>query len=102
MVLSEHLYVERKSTYKAAAVIEYNASQMDAPIVSVKGEELQADAIVQIARKFGIPIVERPEVTRTLSLVDEGTPIPEKLYKAVAIVLNELDKVLSHHKSLKT
>ncbi len=87
--------MDKKPTYKAAAIIEYDSDHMEAPVVSLKGEDHQADSIVQIARKFGIPVVERTEIARTLALADEGTQIPEKLFKAVALVLNELDKVFA-------
>ncbi len=88
--------VTRRVIFKAAAVIEYDAKLMDAPMLSAKGTEYNADAIVQIARKYGVPLVERPEITRTLSLVEEGTLIPESLFRAVALILTELDRVLKH------
>lgn len=85
----------KPSIYKSAAVLEYDSASMEAPLLSSKGEGDLADYIVQIARRYNIPVVERPEITRTLLLAEEGTPIPEKLFRAVALVLNELEKVVS-------
>jgi flagellar biosynthetic protein FlhB len=44
--------------------------------------------IRELARKAGIPILERPPLTRLIyKLVPEGREIPAQLYQAVAEVL---------------
>ena len=80
--------------YRNAVVLEYDDERMIAPELSAKGEAYLADEIVKLARKYKVPIVERPEISRSLLLLDEGTSIPEKLYKAVATILNEIEKVV--------
>jgi flagellar biosynthetic protein FlhB len=54
----------------------------------VKGADLMALRIREVAEKSGVPIVERPPLARALySDVDEGQEIPCELYQAVAEVL---------------
>jgi flagellar biosynthetic protein FlhB len=71
-----------------AVALQYDAKTMAAPILLAKGADLMAQRIVQIARSYGIPIVQRPAVARTIyAAVKPGQPIPEALYMAVAEVL---------------
>ena len=47
-----------------------------------------AEKIREIARAYGVPIIRKPELTRTIySTVDLGGLIPDTLYVAVAEVL---------------
>ena len=42
----------------------------------------------EIARAYGVPIIRRPELARTIySTVEPGNPIPDTLYVAVAEIL---------------
>jgi len=53
-----------------------------------KGADHLAEKIKEIARAYGVPIVRKPELARTIySTVELGGPIPETLYVAVAEVL---------------
>jgi flagellar biosynthetic protein FlhB len=71
-----------------AIALRYDAKEMDAPIVVAKGADLMAEKIREIARAYGVPIIRRPELARTIySTVKPGNPIPEALYVAVAEVL---------------
>ncbi|MCX5645679.1 MAG: flagellar biosynthesis protein FlhB [Phycisphaerae bacterium] len=71
-----------------AVALRYDAKTMEAPMLLAKGADLMAQRIVTIARSYGIPIVQRPEVARTIyANVKPGQPIPEALYMAVAEVL---------------
>lgn len=71
-----------------AVALRYDSKQMDAPIMVAKGADHLAERIREIARAYGIPIVRRPELARTIySTVKPGNPIPEALYVAVAEVL---------------
>ncbi len=59
-----------------------------APEVLAKGRGLLAQKIKEIARENEVPIVEKPELARTIyKLADVGSLIPPELYKAVAEVL---------------
>ena len=71
-----------------AVALRYDAKEMDAPVVVAKGADLMAEKIREIARAYGVPIIRRPELARSIySTVKPGNPIPEALYVAVAEVL---------------
>jgi len=79
-----------KNKYKLAVGLEYDEVDSETPVIGAKGEYFSADEIVKIAKRFGIPVVENPELAQALKLIDEDKPIPEELFEAVAVVLNEL------------
>ena len=71
-----------------AVALRYEGKTMDAPVLVAKGADHLAEKIKEIARAYGVPIVRRPELARTIySTVEPGHPIPEALYVAVAEVL---------------
>jgi flagellar biosynthetic protein FlhB len=71
-----------------AVALRYDAKTMDAPVMLAKGADQLAEKIRDIARAYGVPVVRRPELARTIySSVKPGEPVPEKLYAAVAEVL---------------
>lgn len=71
-----------------AVALRYDAKTMEAPVLVAKGADNLAQEIMRIARSYGIPIVQRPEVARAIfASVKPGHPIPESLYVAVAEVL---------------
>ena len=71
-----------------AVALRYEGKTMDAPVMVAKGADHLAEKIKEIARAYGVPIVRRPELARTIySSVESGQPIPENLYVAVAEVL---------------
>jgi flagellar biosynthetic protein FlhB len=71
-----------------AVALRYNSKEMEAPIMVAKGADHLAERIREIARAYGVPIIRRPELARTIySTVKPGNPIPEALYVAVAEVL---------------
>jgi flagellar biosynthetic protein FlhB len=71
-----------------AVALRYEAEKMEAPMLVAKGADYLAEKIREIARAYGVPIVRRPELARTIySTVEEGSPIPPSLYVAVAEVL---------------
>ena len=62
---------------------------MDAPVLLAKGADHLAEKIREIARAYGVPIISRPELARTIySTVKPGQSIPDSLYIAVAQVLS--------------
>lgn len=81
-----------KTKYKTAVGLQYEATKMNAPQLSVKGQNLMADEIVEIAKRFGVPVVEKERLAKALSALELGQSIPEDLYEAVAVILNEIDK----------
>lgn len=71
-----------------AVALRYEAKATEAPILVAKGAGPLAEKIREIARAYGVPIVTRPELARTIySTVETGNPIPEPLYVAVAEIL---------------
>jgi len=74
--------------------IQYDAKEMDAPVVLAKGDDFIAMKIREIARENEIPIIENPPVARLLHGLDLGENIPEDLFKVVA-------EILAHVYSLK-
>jgi len=71
-----------------AVALRYEPKTMDAPVMVAKGADLLAERIREIARAYGVPIISRPELARTIfSTVEPGQPIPEGLYVAIAEVL---------------
>ena len=71
-----------------AVALRYETKTMDAPVVLAKGADHLAEKIREIARAYGVPIIRRPELARTLySAVKPGDSIPQALYVAVAEVL---------------
>ena len=71
-----------------AVAIRYDSKTMEAPILVAKGAGYLAEKIREIARAYGVPIITKPELARTIySTVKAGNPIPESLYVAVAEIL---------------
>lgn len=72
-----------------AVALRYVMDEMAAPVVVAKGARLLAQRIRDVAVENKVPIVERPELARTLyRTVDIGRPIPETLFRTVAEVLS--------------
>jgi flagellar biosynthetic protein FlhB len=71
-----------------AVALRYDMVSMDAPIVIAKGARLVAARIRDIGIEHRVPIVEKPELARTLyRTIDLGQAIPEGLFRVVAEVL---------------
>ena len=78
--------------YRRAVGLHYDGSGDQAPEISLKGDALDADEIVRLARRYGVPVVERSDLVGALDRLDQGETIPEKLYRAVALVLVQLER----------
>jgi flagellar biosynthetic protein FlhB len=84
-----------------AVALRYEARTTEAPILVAKGAGHLAEKIREIARAYGVPIVRRPELARTIySTVETGNPIPEALYVAVAGILAMIYR-LRHRKEVR-
>ncbi len=71
-----------------AVVLKYDANTMDSPQMVAKGKDHLADKIREIARAYGVPIVRKPELARTIyKTVKVGNSVPSQLFTAVAEVL---------------
>jgi flagellar biosynthetic protein FlhB len=71
-----------------AVALRYAPGEMGAPTVVAKGAEHVAERIKEIARRHGVPVVERRALARALfRSVPVGGEIPGTLYRAVAEIL---------------
>lgn len=71
-----------------AVALRYDAKTMEAPAMVAKGADHLAEKIREIARAYGVPVIRKPELARTIySTVKLGDTIPQTLYAAVAEVL---------------
>lgn len=71
-----------------AVALKYDAKSMEAPAMVAKGKAHTAEKIREIADSHGIPIIRKPELTRTMySTLEPGDAIPQELYVAVAEVM---------------
>ncbi|MFC1781104.1 flagellar biosynthesis protein FlhB [Planctomycetota bacterium] len=71
-----------------AVALKYDAKTMDAPVLVAKGADHVAEKIREVARAYGVPIISRPELTRTIyASIEPGNAIPENLFVAIAKVL---------------
>ena len=74
--------MEDKSVKKAIA-LKYDHHD-SAPNVVAIGKGLVAKRIIENARESGIPLVQEPEVAQELSQLYLGSPVPPRLYQAIA------------------
>lgn len=77
-----------------AVAVRYEAGTMESPVLLAKGVDHMAEKIRETARAYGIPILRRPELTRTIhATVKPGEAIPPELYVAVAEVLAMIHRI---------
>ena len=55
-------------------------------------EQRLGERVVSLARRYNIPVVERPELVRALEGLEIDSEIPPKLFKAVAVLISELER----------
>jgi flagellar biosynthetic protein FlhB len=71
-----------------AIALRYDRGTMPAPRVVAKGSGLMARRITELARRHGVPVMERKPLAQALfKAVKAGQEIPAALYYAVAEVL---------------
>lgn len=71
-----------------AVALRYAPGEMGAPVVVAKGAEYVAERIKEIARRSGVPVLERRALARALfRAVPIGGQVPGALYRAVAEIL---------------
>lgn len=74
-----------RNKYKKSVALRYD--EIGAPRVTASGDGLIADAIIERAREFDVPVVEDAKLANLLSRVPLGDEIPVELYQAVAEIL---------------
>ena len=78
--------MKQREKIKKAVAIEYSSNPV--PIVTAKGEEEMAFAIIEEARKRGVHVAEDPQLVAVLSQLKLDEEIPEQLYATIAVVLS--------------
>ena len=79
--------MSRKSQSEARQAIALNYDGQTAPILSAKGDDELAEAILAIAREYEVPIYENAELVRLLARLELGDAIPEALYRCIAEII---------------
>ena len=74
----------RTDDIKKAVALKYDPSSMNAPEVVAKGVGKVAERIIEMARKHGIPVEERPDLVDDLLRLELFSEIPEEMYMVIA------------------
>lgn len=72
---------------RAALAVRYDTARDRAPRVVAKGKGEMADRILSVAREFGVPVHEDPELVEALARLEIQEQIPPELYQVMAEVL---------------
>jgi flagellar biosynthesis protein len=78
--------MEKRYIQKAVA-LKYDRKKDDAPKVAAKGKGKVAEKIIELAKKYDIPIKDDPDLVEVLSSLDINQEIPSEIYAAVAELL---------------
>lgn len=71
-----------------AVALKYDPETMAAPVVVAKGGDKICEKIKEAARAYGVPIIRRPAIARSLyAEVDLNGIVPDNLFVAVAEIL---------------
>ena len=71
---------------KIAVALKYEPEE-PSPKVVAKGKGKLAELILELAKKYNIPIKEDSKLVKELYKIELDHPIPEELYYSVAAVL---------------
>ena len=67
-----------------AAALSYDAEEDAAPRLVARGAGATAEAILELARRHGVPVRSDPALCSLLSVLEIGDEVPPELYEAVA------------------
>lgn len=85
--MREAQFVLTNPTHFAVAMV-YDPDKAGAPIVLAKGRGDKAQAMKELAREYGVPTLEYPQLARSVYFTTrEKQTIREELYSAIAAVL---------------
>ncbi len=77
----------KKKPLRKAVALKYKPESNNAPKITAKGTGAVAEKIIEIAKKFDIPIKDDPDLVEVLSRLDIEEEIPPAVYVAVAELL---------------
>lgn len=80
----------KKLDYFQAFALDLPKGPESPPVLSARGEYDLAGHIVACAKKYGIPIVERPDLCSALEDLELDAEIPVELFEAAAAILAEV------------
>lgn len=70
-----------------AVALKYDADENDAPEVLARGQDGLAQRMIQAAREEGVPVFRDVPLAHALHELEVGEEIPDRLFEAVAAVL---------------
>ncbi|WP_166364154.1 EscU/YscU/HrcU family type III secretion system export apparatus switch protein [Pseudomonas akapageensis] len=73
------------NTPRQAIALNYDGHQ--APVLTAKGDDQLAEAILAIARDYEVPIYENAELVKLLARMELGDRIPEAMYRTIAEII---------------
>ena len=74
--------------FRSREAVALAYGKRDAPVVTAKGRDELAEAIIAEAKRQGVYVTEDKELVAALSRLDLEQEIPRDLYVAVAVVLS--------------
>ena len=74
--------------FRSREAVALAYGKRDAPVVTAKGRDELAEAIIGEAKRQGVYVTEDKELVAALSRLDLEQEIPRDLYVAVAVVLS--------------
>lgn len=81
------LPMAKKKNIKKAVALRYDRAVDDAPKVTAKGKGRVAENIIALAKEYGIPVKDDPDLVEILASLDIDQEIPSEIYVAVAELL---------------
>ncbi len=82
--------MSNSSNYFQAFALGFPDGEDAPPALTARGEYGLADEIVRIARRFGVPVVEREEFADSLAPLELDQRIPPELFEVAAAILLEV------------
>lgn len=80
----------KPSNYFQAFALGFPDGEEAPPALTARGEYGLADEIVRLARRFGVPVVEREEIAESLAPLEIDQRIPPELFEVAAALLVEV------------
>lgn len=80
------------SKFSRAVALNFDERCDEAPSIAANERYFCADLVVALAERYGVPVVERPELARAVADLDDGEQIPRRVWRAVAELLAALQR----------
>lgn len=90
---------DRDARRRRAVAMRYDQDRDGAPRMVAKGAGTVADRLLAVAREHGVPLYEDRDLVSILEVLEIGTEIPPRMYRALAEVLAHVYRVDTHVRS---